>query len=241
MIKKELRIYYCCLIACLSVSLLENVRLWMLINPIFSIVSIYFYQKNRNATFENKDTFFITSLCCSAIQEFFVAQRPDKWSLLISVFFLFLMFFFFILSVQQEKAFLLFGRKNMFIKSVLIIFSAILCYVLLFLPTVPDYLVFPIFVHVFFMFFSFLISANRITNQASYNYVIAAMVMFVMTTIVAGISLFIVDFMLSYFWERLFYMLGISFITQGIIESHWIEMSKKTKNKRPLTTEIESF
>lgn len=241
MTKKELKIYYCCLIACLSVSFFENVRLWMLINPIFSIVSIYFYQKNRNATFDNKDTFFITSLCCSAIQEFFVAQRPDKWSLLISIFFLFLMFFFFILSVQQEKAFLLFGRKNMLLKSILIIFSAILCYVLLFLPTVPDYLVFPVFVHVFFMFFSFLISANRITNRASYNYVIAAMVMFVLTTIVAGISLFIVDFALSYFVERLVYMLGIGFMTQGMLKSHWIEITKKTISRKPLASEITNF
>lgn len=151
------------------------------------------------------------------------------------------MFFFFILSIQQEKTFLLFGRKNMLVKSILIIFSAILCYVLLFLPTVPDYLIFPVFVHVFFMFFSFLISANRITNQASYNFVIAAMVMFVLTTIVAGISLFIVDFALSYFLERLFYMLGISFITQGMIKSHWIEMSKNSTYKKSLTSEIESF
>ncbi len=115
----------------------------------------------------------------------------------------------------------------MFFKSIVIIFSAILCYVLLFLPIVPDYLVFPVFIHVFFMFFSFLIAANRTVNRISYNYVIAGMVMFVMTTIVAGISLFMQDFLLSYFIERLCFMLGISFITQGMLKSNWIEIKQK--------------
>lgn len=228
MTKNELRIYYLSLCICLVASFSQNLVLWMLINPIFPLISIYFYYKIRKKDLQTKDTYFIASLCVASIQEIFIAQRHEKWSILFGVFFLFLMFFFFILTIQQEKPYLFFGRKKMFFKSIVIIFSAILCYVLLFLPIVPDYLVFPVFIHVFFMFFSFLISANRTANRISYNYVIAGMVMFVMTTIIAGISLFIQDFPLSYFIERLCFMLGISFITQGMLKSNWIEIKYKT-------------
>lgn len=232
MTKKEERYYYLFLSICLIASFSQNIILWVLINPLFSLISIYFYYKNRKFSLFPKDTFFIASLCCSSIQEIFIAQRHDKWSLLFGILFLFLMFFFFILTIQEEREYLLFGRKNMIIKSILIIFSAILCYILFFLPIIPDYLVFPIFVHVFSMFFSFLIAANRTINRKSYKFVVAGMVMFVLTTIIAGTSLFIQDFPLSYFFERLCFMLGISFITQGLLKSYSDEKNENIiKNK----------
>lgn len=224
MTKNELRTYYFLLCICLISSFSQNLVLWMLINPIFPLISIYFYYKIQKTDFQTKDSFFIASLCVASIQEIFIAQRPDKWSLLIGIFFLFLMFFFFILSIQQEKPYLLFGRKKMLFKSILIIFSAILCYILIFLPIIPDYLVFPVFLHIFIMFFSFLIAANRTVNQESYNYILMGMILFVITTIVAGVSLFIHDFPLSYFIERLCFMLGVSFITQGMLKSNWVEI-----------------
>jgi hypothetical protein len=228
MTKNELRTYSLSFCICLVASFSQNVVLWMLVNPIFPLISIYFYYRIRKNNFQTKDFFFIASLFGASIQEIFIAQRHEKWSLLLGVFFLFLMFFFFILTIQQEKSYLLFGRKNMLFKSVLIIFSAILCYILLFLPILPDYLVFPVFIHVFFMFFSFLISANRTTNQLSYNYVIAGMILFVMTTIIAGVSLFIQDFPLSYFIERLCFLSGINFITHGMLKSNWVETQHKS-------------
>ena len=140
MTKDEKRYYYLLLSICLIASFSQNYILWMLTNPIFPMISIYFYYKIREPVFLPKDSFIIASLCCAAVQEIFIAQRHDKSSLLFGILFLFLMFVFFILSIRQEKKYLLIGRKNMLAKSMFIIITAIICYVCFFLPIICYYL-----------------------------------------------------------------------------------------------------
>lgn len=241
MTKEDKRYYFLFLSICLIASFIQNKTLWMLINPLFSLVSIYYYCKIRKTILTVKDSFFIASLCSAAIQEIFLAQRYNKSSLLFGVFFLFLMFFFFILSIQQEREYLLIGRKNMFTISIIIVVSAIICYICFFLPVIPDYLVFPVFVHVFCLFFSILIAVNRSANAESYYYVIGGMIMFVFTSLIAGVSLFITSFPLCYFLERLSFMLGICFLTQGLLKSYSGRRTKKIKSLTNMSAYIDIF
>ncbi|CAH0995695.1 hypothetical protein EMA8858_01820 [Emticicia aquatica] len=218
--KKQLLVYYTILLLLLTAVFFQNIALRMAMNSLFPIVSIIFYFYSRKNNFNSKDQYYVASLCAASIQEIFTVWRHQQWGINWGIFFLFLMFFFFIQTIKQEEQYLLFGKNKLFIKAAIIILAAVCFFASIFLPFIPDYFIIPLFVHTFSMFFSFLVALNRRTNHQSYILVILGMVLFVFTTLFASVSLFIIDFPLSYFFERLSFLLGTSFITIGIIKSY---------------------
>jgi hypothetical protein len=217
---KQHRIYYASLLLCLTAVFVPNIALRIAINLCFPIISFLLYFQSRKNLINLKDKFFLGSICATFMQDLFVVWRLQKWLMLIGIFFLYMMSILFIQAVRQEKQYLILGKNKPLLRLMIIIAVSVLFFTTIFLPVTPGFFIFPIFLHCFSLFFAFLVAINRQTNEQSYWFVISGMILFIITTIIVGTSLFISDFPFSYFCERLCFMLGISFVTQGVLKSY---------------------
>lgn len=215
----KLLAYYTILVLYLIVAFFLETNLRIMVNVSFCLFSTFFYYSYRKKSLQNQDIYFIICLMFAAIGCLIPAWRYKQTGLTLEILISTFMLIFLLLSLKSRNQYLFLGTNWALLLGIALILLSILYFTNHFLPYIND-LDAPISVlFVFALGFIFIITLIRTVNDTNYFLLFLGVFFVIMSCIVAAFSIYHNTFALNNFWEDALAILGICFLTSGMLKA----------------------
>lgn len=218
----KLLTYYFLLSAYLIVAFFLETNLRIMANILFCIFSALLYFSFVRSNLNSQNIYFTLCLILAALGCFMVKwrflQMGQTFELINSIFMLACLLF----SIKNRNQYLFLGKKWILSIGIFLTLLSILYFTVYFLPHIKDFNVPLAIIIVFILGFLFIITLIRMVNHVSSFQLFLGVCLLIGSYVAAAFSTYQRVFNVDNFWEDLFAIISVFFLTLGMIKNSQI-------------------
>lgn len=237
----KLLAYYTILFLYLIVAFFLNTNLRIMVNVLFCLFSAFFYYNSQKKELNTQDIYFIIFLNFVAIGCLVPVWRYLQIGLAIEMLISIFSLTFLLLGIKSKNHYLFLGKKWVLLLGVILILLSILYFTNSFLPYINDLNAPLSVVVVFLLAFIFIITLIRTVNDKNYLLLFIGICFVIASCVVAGVSIYHSTLALNNFWEDALTIVGICFLTSGMLKVAIHKQSSSIDNQRAAHLSLSYF
>jgi len=203
-----------------------------MVNVLFCLFSSFFYYDSRKKVINLQDTYFIIFLNFVAIGSLIPIWRYLQLGITLEMLISIISLTFLLVSIKSKNRYLFLGKKWILLLGVIIILLLILYFTTNFLPYINDLNAPLSVIVVFLLAFIFIITLIRTVHDKNYLLLFVGICFVIASCIVAGVSIYHSTLALNNFWEDALSIVGICFLTSGMLKVSIHKQFSSINNQR---------